>query len=223
MSTPTGYNPADYPPGLVAIPATDWMYTKAVQALLMGLIQALPPYSSIDINPQISSPAANRNFLVERFLARPDFTWLCFLDSDMTPPPATVVRLVSHNKDIVGATCFSRSGEYLDTYNDLSGEQAETNDDGLREVASVGFGCVLVRRAVLAAMTQPFFSTDSPFALGEDVGFCVKARQLGFRVYLDTRLVVGHLHVLPIDEQNVTALRQQPRVKELEKLARVGR
>ena len=199
------------PPGLVAIPATDMMWTKSVLALL-GIIQGLPPYSSIDINPQISSPAANRNFLVERFLSVPHFQWLLLLDADMTPRPETVARLLSHNVDIVGATCYQRSGEYLPCWNELTDKQP--NENGLLEVASVGTGCLLVSRRALRAMSQPYFPL-TPFGSGEDVAFCVRARELGFPVYLDTQLVVGHMHVLPVDEQNVSLLVQQPRVEQL--------
>jgi hypothetical protein len=212
VTTPTQCNPADFPPGLLAVPATEWMWTKSVGSLI-GLIGWLPPGSRVVINHRASA-AANRNMLVEQFLAEPSLKWILFVDSDMTPEPQTALRLLSHDVDIVGALYYSRDGSYTPMYAELQGEQVETSAAGLRKVDWVGTGCMLIRRKVLEAMQTPYMEFLGP-ERGEDVYFCRKAMRMGFSVYLDTAYCVGHMTAQPIDAEAAMLYSQLPRVQEL--------
>lgn len=209
MSEPIEYNPADFPPGLVAIPATDWMWTRSVEAF-MRLGPSMPPGTPMMIGEYSSSPAANRNALIESFLAVPSQEWICLIDSDMTPEPATVVRLLAHNVDVVGALCFGRAEPFHACFHPLPDSDAIYNDaTGLHEVDSVGTGCMLVRRKVIEAMQYPHFEHTVP-GTGEDVLFCRKARQLGFKVYLDFDLCVGHMTTRPVEKELAIMYQQLP-------------
>ena len=64
--------------------------------------------------------------------------YLFFLDSDQTVPSATVLRLLSHKKDIVGATYSRRSLPFepvtpIDLLNPV---------DGLAKVSELPAGCI---------------------------------------------------------------------------------
>src|SRR2546427_747747 len=86
------------PPGLVAMPALDWMWTQTAVAL-RGL--ELPPGSALTVLHGATAVAAKRNALVERFLAKPELAWLLFLDADMVFPSHTIRRLLNSNVDVV--------------------------------------------------------------------------------------------------------------------------
>lgn len=60
------------------------------------------------------------------------------------------------------------------------------------ECDAVGFGGVLIKTSILRSMKPPyFFSTTGS---GEDIYFCMKARQeAGARIFMDTRIKLGHL------------------------------
>lgn len=64
--------------------------------------------------------------------------------------------------------------------------------DTLVECDAVGFGAVLIDMRVVQKMRAPyFFSTTGS---GEDIYFCMKARQeAGARIFMDTRVKLGHL------------------------------
>ena len=68
--------------------------------------------------------------------------------------------------------------------------------DGLVEVAGCGFGCCLVKGEVFRRMEYPHFyyqsALDHKNTVSEDVYFCKKARDLGFRVWADTTIVCDH-------------------------------
>lgn len=200
------YNPCDYPPGLVAIPAGETMPTLSVMSFF-GLRQNVPPDSAFFIGTASSSPAANRNALAEMFLALGNgFEWVMFCDSDMTPEFDTVLRLLSHGVDVVGAWCFTRMPPFTGCFADLpDGEHATFETRGLREVLWSGTGCLLVRRRVLEALEYPYFEHTAPGA-GEDALFCLKARKAGFPIYVDHDVTVGHVGAIPITREVAQAL-----------------
>lgn len=214
MTAQTQYDPRKFPPGLLAVPATEWMWTRSVNSLI-GLLSGLPPGSGVQINQRSSSAADNRNMLVESFLAGPpSHQWILFVDSDMTPEPFTIPRLLSHNVDVVGALYYSRDGQYQPMYGELADDRVQTSAEGLRKVAWVGTGCLLVKRSVLEVMDRPYMEFLAP-GMAEDVYFCAKAGKLGFSVYVDTALCAGHMSAEPIDREAAMLHQQLPRVQAL--------
>ena len=62
---------------------------------------------------------------------------------------------------------------------------------------AIGAAGVLIKREVFEAIEPPYFSfgekTPSGETVGEDVYFCVKAREAGFKVWCRTDLPYAHL------------------------------
>ena len=72
--------------------------------------------------------------------------------------------------------------------------------DRLFEVAACGFACVLMRMEVLEAMGVygvPFFPVGG---LGEDLTFCWRAAKLDIKFHCDSRLKIGHIMRISVDE-----------------------
>lgn len=66
--------------------------------------------------------------------------------------------------------------------------------DSLFEVQGCGFGTVLMKTSVVKHVWDKFGPAFTPSAWGgEDISFCWKARQLGFRIFCDSRVKIGHL------------------------------
>ena len=74
--------------------------------------------------------------------------------------------------------------------------------DKLFEVGACGFGCTLMK-------TDPFFDVQSKFGNmfapignnGEDVAFCWRARQCGFKVWCDPSIICGHVSNSVVDDK----------------------
>lgn len=67
---------------------------------------------------------------------------------------------------------------------------------GLVEVGFVAAGGALISTRALRAVAPPHFrfgAVGSPTAPAEDLDFCARARQRGFRSYVDVGVRVGHL------------------------------
>ena len=153
------------------------------------------------------TPGSKRNQAIKWGLADPSMEWFFFLDSDMTPEPKTLRRLLSLNAPIAGALCYGRVPPFSPMVNLLQ-EEVDLKS-GPFEVATTGGAALLVRREVLEALSPgPYFPYDRDQPDGEDGNFCKLARAAGFPILIDPDVHVGHVgHVgaVPVDRQFATA------------------
>jgi len=119
------------------------------------------------------------------------FSHILFIDSDMRFPEDTVMRLLAHGKEIVGANCKQRQADLTTTGIDSEGKT------GLEEVEKIGFGVTLIDTRVFTKIAEPWFATpfDGEQFVGEDIFFCHKAKEAGLQIFVDHDLSkeVGHV------------------------------
>ncbi len=166
-----------------------------------------------------------RNTLTETFLKSPT-EWMFWMDSDMVFPEDTLVKLfkVAEEKNTKMVTgiyyqrkglnypvLFSR-GEQLEESGTKTGMHT-TRSSGNKyagsfifphpdkkepfKVHAAGFGCVLVHRSVLEVMPRPWFK----FVKGEcseDFYFFVNAAELGFELWAEPTIDLGHIADAPV-------------------------
>lgn len=147
--------------------------------------------------------ADNANRLVEH-LYRGDHEWLWILGDDHTFSPGLLQRLLAQDCDIVVPLCLQRNPPYRPVIHSGWEDEAlatrilvDLNDHpsgGLIEVLSAGSAGMLIRREVFDAVPAPWFESGklSSVQLGEDVYFCDKAREQGFRIFADLDAMLGH-------------------------------
>lgn len=126
------------------------------------------------------------------------FTHLMMIDSDHVFEKDLVHTLLLYNKDIVGVRAYRRAAPHYPCIfvKDKKMDEKEAMtfvdacDMGLMVTDAVGFGAVLIRTDVLKKMTYPYFYFTKT---GEDFNFCRDARELGFKVHVDTDIEIGHV------------------------------
>ena len=199
------------PPGVIAVPCVDWVWIEFFHAFLQ---MEKPLGTTHNFSYGAATIAAKRTIAVKSLLgASSSYRWILFLDSDMTPPPETIPRLLATGHDIVSAVCVKRKPPYhpcVGTY-DADGTSRPLSDFGgpqaVQEVDWAGTACLLVRRRVLEALSPPWFEADVD-GTGSDTDFCAKARAGGFKIYCDTRVWVGHVGTVSIDLEHAFAWHQ---------------
>lgn len=122
-------------------------------------------------------------------------THIFFVDSDMRFPKDMVERLVKHDKDIVGANCIQRGTDKPTAVKDnlpLSSKEKT----GVEEIDSLGCGVLLIKKEVFE-MPETWFATpyDGEKFVGEDRFFCRKAKENGFKIWVDHDLSQEIKHV----------------------------
>jgi hypothetical protein len=123
-------------------------------------------------------------------------THLLFLDTDMVFPADTLIRLLAHNKDIVGASYSRRVPPFHPLTVTEEGENLPITS-GLRRVKLLPTGCMLIRLGVFNALAKPYFNlvAEGDQLRGEDYYFCGLARAAGFDIWCDgdLSLQMGHI------------------------------
>ena len=153
-----------------------------------------------------------RNQCVKTFLEE-YFDYLFFIDDDITPPINVLERLLSYDKDVCGAICFSTKIDDkgmnapfpVAVRKDKDGFYKHYISEGLDWVDATGASCLLIKRKVLEAIERPFYFTyhkNGITSAGEDFNFCEQAKQKGFGVWVDFSTICGHLKTIDIKSIN---------------------
>lgn len=125
-----------------------------------------------------------------------------FIDADIIAPHNTITDLLATNGDIVGALVYCRRGNmtWPNNYRILpSGEMKTVTEFGVNEILSVdmtGSDCLIIRRPVFKKIMYEY-KPEIPEA--EDMGFCKKARKLGFSVKINTGVQPKHVDIDDIE------------------------
>lgn len=175
-----------------------------------------------------------RNRQVQWFLDETRAEWLWIVDSDMAFDGDTLERLCESADDrrcqIVGGLCFAlltdlKTGlEYpaptMFLLSDTPGELLRCWDwpASLCEVDATGAACLLVHRSVCEQMRDAHPGPWSWFReqivdgrpMSEDITFCLRARSLGYSVWVDTRVEIDHMKLLPVNAGMYRAWRAGP-------------
>lgn len=128
------------------------------------------------------------------------FDYLLAVDSDIILPKDALVKMLEHDKDLVAGMYRMRRPEQVVEIYDTNywqyPQQQLLESTELLEIGGCGFGCVLVKTYVLAAVGYPQFKYHQAWrfsdTFSEDNDFCKKARDKGFRLWCDPTIRCGH-------------------------------
>ena len=174
------------------MPAVDWMWTGSVVAL-----RALrtPEGTEHMIVTGYDGPAGKRTRCIWHLLERPDLAWIYFCDSDMTPEPDAILKLLALDVPVAGALYTTRIPPFHYEVQALDGR---VRTDGPFEVRWTGGGALLVRREVIESIAPPYFEYQDGTDINEDHFFCGKVRAAGYPIIIEPRVRVGHVAAIPI-------------------------
>lgn len=206
----------------IGLPAYDFKVSLKLAVSLARFAQAAPKHG-IDINIGsicgCSVVSRARNLLVQDFIES-DADYLMFIDSDINFEPDDILRLMAWAQDtkkgIVAGVPRVRdvNKTYIaDLDHDENGDLT-MNGMGLVRATRVATAFMLIRRDVIISMiaahpewkyfdkrcgkTVPalfdFKLTEEGY-MGEDFLFCDRARELGFEVWVDPTIALGHMGV----------------------------
>lgn len=203
--------------GTISIPVRDHINAATATALTHTDWSWIPQGMYVNRNIiQGNILPLQRNGAVQRMLG----DWLIFIDDDMVWSPRQVGELVIARQevdaDIIGGLCFRRSAPYQPTMFVREGPTSgaynylEDWDKDIVEVDATGMAFVLIHKRVfeMIAGTMPpyevrrqinppeFFRWTGGF--GEDLQFCQDAKAAGARIYVDTRIEIGHVSEIEV-------------------------
>lgn len=186
----------------IAVPTTGWTPMEWT----LGLIALdKPPYFFLVDNTVPLDLA--RNNLVRKFLVEnPYAEFLLFYDTDIVPPPDALRKLMGYKADIISGLYHQKRPPF---YPLLMRKHTSLQrgymtvirwvEGKVVEVDATGLGFMLVHKRVFQKVDPPWFWFDTERNISEDFNFCAKAKENGFKVYVDTSIILGHLAHLTIN------------------------
>lgn len=193
----------------IGIPCLEMLYAGFVKCFL----SMQKPECMVHIQER-SVVHYSRNLIVEAMLNLDKTDYLFFLDSDMMFHEDVLMRLLEHDKDIIGALAFKRTEPHIpcimkkreDGYHNIV-----QYPQGLFEIDAIGMAGTLIKREVLEKMTKPYFHFDN--GLGEDMNFCKEAQAKGFRIWTDSTIKMGHITQKTITEKDYIKCAEKKAIK----------
>ena len=192
---------------MIAIPCMEMMHTAFVSSLVnmrrvgANKVTFLSNSLIYDARNMLAAEALDTG--ADRIL---------WLDSDMVFGVDLMQRLaedMDDGRDIVSGLCFRRRfpmAPIISREVDRDGVKAlqvyeDYPQDQVFEVAAFGFGACMMSREVLKNVWDKYGSPFYPInGHGEDFSFCERAKSLGYRLYCDSRIKVGHVGSMTYDE-----------------------
>ena len=191
---------------LIAIPSIDYINVEFMKCLI-ALVDRLHR-DGVDFEVKIISGTlvyAARDKLAHHALDG-RFTHVLWLDADMIFNDDLLEDLMFSGKSFVSGLCHARRKPYMPCFFSSLNPVDRFDDypSQLFEVAGVGMACVLMETKILFDVMIRFGTCFVPTKeLGEDLAFCDKARQMGYRIYVDPQVIIGHIgHIVIYPEDH---------------------
>ena len=141
----------------ICVPSLGTVLTETALSISgMGILSAFHGIKQSVLMQQSASVSACRNLLVQSALES-GADWTLWVDGDMAFNPELALRLLSHEKEIVGATYPRRVPPYI-TNGRFKGEFT-----GLVEAEFMPFGAMLVKTEVFTKIRYPWFYESYEF------------------------------------------------------------
>lgn len=198
---------------LIAIPTGTGNLRYETVGSLMMLQKTLGKNDAIIFLPRMQICDA-RNLAVKQAVEG-KYDYLVFIDDDMVIPDNFIIRMKEEGKDIFSALNVDRSGEnqikvfkkvtFIDKRVANRYDHIENSElgSGVVEVGATGMACVGIKRKVFKNIYDKTFGLcfhfrdeivgETRLYLSEDLDFCDKANQLGYKIFIDTSLLTGHI------------------------------
>ena len=202
---------------LIAIPCMETIPTVAVKSLLSLRIDEATEVS-FSMNSLVYDA---RNALAQKACEN-GFERILWLDSDMTFDSDLMNRLsarIDEGNDFVTGLYFTRRMPIEPViYKDVGvhiedGKQIPVSRsyrdyplDSIFEVKGCGFGGCMMTTKMVLDIAQKYGLPFSPIlGFGEDLSFCQRATQAGYKIYCDSSIKLGHMSHCIVSEENYFA------------------
>ena len=143
---------------------------------------------------------------------------ILWIDSDIAWNPEDAVKLYNSDKDVISGVYFLGHNE-IAAYPEFlkqgfTREELEPHKNPL-EVESVGFGFVCVKQGIFEQLSRPWFQsveTTTEYrgkkytfnVPGEDISWCYRVKELGYKIWLDPTVQVVHQRTFKLGWEGIS-------------------
>lgn len=184
---------------LIAIPTYDYMHYQFVECLTK-LIRKL---DEDEIDYQLAYQGGTLVYVGRDKLAKRaiegNFSHVLWLDSDMIFTEDLLDDLMYSGKPFVTGIAHGRRPPHVSCifnkiYPSIDRWEGHDYPSGVFKIAGCGFACVLIKTEIIKAVYEKNGTAFFPMReLGEDLAFCKRATDLGFEIWAEPSVWLGHI------------------------------
>lgn len=184
---------------LIAVPTYDYMHYRFVECFTK-LIRKL---DEDEVNYEVAFQGGTLVYVGRDKLAKKaiegGFTHMLWLDSDMIFTEDLLDDLMFSGKDFVTGIAHGRrpphaSCIFKDVWPFVNRWEGHEYPSGAFKIGGCGFACVLIKTTVIEAVYKKNGTAFFPMReLGEDLAFCKRAQELGFEIWAEPTVWLGHI------------------------------
>lgn len=184
---------------LIAIPTYDYMHFQFVDCFTK-LIRRLDE-DGIDYEVCFQGGTlvyVGRDKLAKKAIDE-GFTHMLWLDSDMIFSEELLDNLMFSGKDFVTGIAHGRRAPHMSclfkkVWPSVTRWEGHDYPAQTFEVGGCGFACVFIKTEIVKAVWEKNGTAFFPMReLGEDLAFCKRARELGFTIWAEPTVWLGHI------------------------------
>lgn len=182
---------------LVGLPFCDRLVMPEWAVALRQLV--VPMNSTFGFVPIRGLPIDEARNLLAKTAIEHQSKYLFFIDDDTAPPQNALTRLIatldSKPEAMVAAGIYfsrEKSPQPLVFKQEGGGPSWDWAYGEVFECSSIATGCMLVKTEIFKKLEEPWFKTDPSQNLTDDIYFCRKVREAGFKIFADGGVIPIH-------------------------------
>ncbi len=179
----------------IGLPTNRGIKPKTAQSLMEMIALSKHEYHFI-ISTKGYNTAENRSYIVAQAIKN-DCTHLLLTDDDMVYESDSLNKLLSHDKDIVGAKYSVRRIVEKGIQSEVIEYTDEKSDTELFKCGALGGGLLLIKTDVFRKIKRPWFGYEyyenGMVKMSNDWWFCRQATNARYDIWCDPLLEVGHI------------------------------
>ena len=207
---------------LICIPCMDMVHTMFLRSIL-----SLQATGDVRFALSASSLVYDARNTLARQAIEEKYDRVLWLDSDMDFEPDLMQRLAAdldEGREFVASLYMTRKAPIKPTIFEKCGYVHDEAGGAIRNIATsfydypkdqvfeieaAGFGGVMMTVDLLRRVTEKYGLPFAPMlGFGEDMSFCLRARELGAKLYCDSRVKMGHVGMGVISEETYEGIRK---------------
>lgn len=191
-----------HPAGTIALPCGEMGRFNAFTYSLACL--QWPPGSRLAMAKGLSIPR-NLNTIIREMVGE----WVWLIGDDHVFDPFFLVKMLDtmyrEDVDVLLPVCIRRQPPFAPVLFKSESEEGfqpfaydELPTEGILEVHAAGTAGMLVRKEVLEAIGDPWFENSDKEHATEDLEFCRRIREAGYKIYADMGTLLGHIGLMTV-------------------------
>lgn len=197
---------------LIGVPTLDFVHVDFMKCLADLMLRLKDEGIDFDLDIESGTLVYLAREQIVHKAINEYYTHVLWLDSDMIFSPDILDDLMRCGKEFVTGIYHARRKGYASCLfksikvNNVTRFEEYPNQPF--EIAGCGFGCVLTSVSMLSAVCLHYLTCFTPLqSLGEDIAFCKRAVDLGYKLWCEPSVVcghIGHIAIYPEDYLKTT-------------------